>query len=191
MLAPAVPYLYLYVFIHFCLKLSAISFALKTKQLKSGETLRLRCSVRTPRNPDEILWSVPGNISEKRFEVTSFKILEGQMWSLRKNIKVADVTAQDTGYYTCSHVIRKQTPNAMTLPDTHVWVKRIYVYVYGKFKSNLHYARDITPKRVTSGGIYLRGLVPEQRNSYIKSTSACSKFTKLSREACMPTAGLL
>ena len=32
-------------------------------------------------------------------------------------------------------------------------------------KSNLHYIRGITPKRVTSGGIHLRGLASEQRSS--------------------------
>ena len=31
--------------------------------------------------------------------------------------------------------------------------------------SNLHYTRDITPKRVTSGGVHLRGLAPEQHSS--------------------------
>ena len=29
-----------------------------------------------------------------------------------------------------------------------------------KSKSNLHYTRGITPKRVTSGGAHLRGLAP-------------------------------
>ena len=32
-------------------------------------------------------------------------------------------------------------------------------------KSNLHYTRDITPKRVTSGGVHLRGLTHEQHSS--------------------------
>ena len=31
--------------------------------------------------------------------------------------------------------------------------------------SNLHYARMITPKRVTSGGVHLRGLAPGQHSS--------------------------
>ena len=31
---------------------------------------------------------------------------------------------------------------------------------YDELKSNLHYARGITPKRVTSGGAHLRGLAP-------------------------------
>ena len=34
-----------------------------------------------------------------------------------------------------------------------------------KKKSNLHYTRDITPKRVPSGGAHLRGLVPGQHSS--------------------------
>ena len=33
------------------------------------------------------------------------------------------------------------------------------------FKSNLHYIRGITPKRVTSDGAHLRGLAPGQRSS--------------------------
>ena len=33
------------------------------------------------------------------------------------------------------------------------------------FKSNLHYAPGITSKRVTSGGVHLRGLAPEQHSS--------------------------
>ena len=32
-------------------------------------------------------------------------------------------------------------------------------------KSNFYYTRDITPKLVTSGGIHLRGLAPEQHSS--------------------------
>ena len=32
-------------------------------------------------------------------------------------------------------------------------------------KSNLHYTRGITPKRVTSGGAHLRGLAPGLRSS--------------------------
>ena len=31
-------------------------------------------------------------------------------------------------------------------------------YLFKEFKSNLHYTRDITPKRVTSGGVHLRAL---------------------------------
>ena len=34
-----------------------------------------------------------------------------------------------------------------------------------KKKSNLHYTRDITPKRVASSGIHLRGLVPGHHSS--------------------------
>ena len=34
-----------------------------------------------------------------------------------------------------------------------------------KAKSNLHYTRGITSKRVTSGGAHLRGLVPGQHCS--------------------------
>ena len=34
-----------------------------------------------------------------------------------------------------------------------------------KSKSNLHYTRGITPKRVTSGGAHLRGLAPGQHSS--------------------------
>ena len=34
-----------------------------------------------------------------------------------------------------------------------------------RYKSNLHYSRDITPKRVTSGGIHLSGLAPGQHSS--------------------------
>ena len=34
-----------------------------------------------------------------------------------------------------------------------------------KKKSNLHYTRGITPKRVTSGGAHLRGLAPDQHSS--------------------------
>ena len=34
-----------------------------------------------------------------------------------------------------------------------------------KIKSNLHHTRDITPKRVTSGGIHLRGSAPGQHSS--------------------------
>ena len=30
------------------------------------------------------------------------------------------------------------------------------------FKTNFHYTRDMTPKRVTSGGAHLRGLAPGQ-----------------------------
>ena len=33
------------------------------------------------------------------------------------------------------------------------------------FKSNLHYTRRITPKRVTSCGAHLRGLAPGQHSS--------------------------
>ena len=32
-------------------------------------------------------------------------------------------------------------------------------------KSNLHYTRGITPKRVTIGGAHLRGLAPGQHSS--------------------------
>ena len=32
-------------------------------------------------------------------------------------------------------------------------------------KSNLHYTRSITPKRVTSGGVHLSGLAPGQHSS--------------------------
>ena len=32
-------------------------------------------------------------------------------------------------------------------------------------KSNLHYTRGITPKRVTSGGTHLRGLAPGRHSS--------------------------
>ena len=32
-------------------------------------------------------------------------------------------------------------------------------------KPNLHYTRGITPKRVTSGGVRLRGLAPGQHSS--------------------------
>ena len=32
-------------------------------------------------------------------------------------------------------------------------------------KSNLHYTRGITPKRVTSGRAHLRGVAPEQHSS--------------------------
>ena len=32
-------------------------------------------------------------------------------------------------------------------------------------KSNLYYTRGITPKRVTSGGVHLRGLAPGQHAS--------------------------
>ena len=34
-----------------------------------------------------------------------------------------------------------------------------------KIKSNFHYTRRITPKRVTSCGAHLRGLVPGQHSS--------------------------
>ena len=34
-----------------------------------------------------------------------------------------------------------------------------------KSKSNLHYTCGITPKRVTSGGVHLRGLAPGQHSS--------------------------
>ena len=34
-----------------------------------------------------------------------------------------------------------------------------------KSKSNLHYTRGITPKRVTSGGAHLRGLAPGLHSS--------------------------
>ena len=32
-------------------------------------------------------------------------------------------------------------------------------------KSNFHYTRGITPKRMTSGGVHIRGLVPGQHSS--------------------------
>ena len=41
----------------------------------------------------------------------------------------------------------------------------VYVQHLPKLKSNLHYTRDITPKRVTSSGIHLRGLGPGQHSS--------------------------
>ena len=34
-----------------------------------------------------------------------------------------------------------------------------------QIKSNLHYTRRITPKRVTSGGAHLRGLAPGLHSS--------------------------
>ena len=34
-------------------------------------------------------------------------------------------------------------------------------------KSNLHYTRDITPKRVTSGGVHLLDLAPGQHSSEV------------------------
>ena len=34
-----------------------------------------------------------------------------------------------------------------------------------KLKLNLHYTRGITPKRVTSGGIHLRGSAPRQHKN--------------------------
>ena len=41
--------------------------------------------------------------------------------------------------------------------------KRLYVTVF--HKSNLHYTRGITPKRVTSGGAHLRGCAPGLHSS--------------------------
>ena len=38
-----------------------------------------------------------------------------------------------------------------------------------KSKSNFHYTRAITPKRVTSGGNHLRGLAPGQHSSDVTS----------------------
>ena len=37
--------------------------------------------------------------------------------------------------------------------------------LFAVVKSNLHYTRGITPKRVTSGGAHLRGLAPGLRSS--------------------------
>ena len=38
-----------------------------------------------------------------------------------------------------------------------------------KSKSNLHYIRGITPKRVTSGGVYLHGSAPAGQHSSEKT----------------------
>ena len=40
-----------------------------------------------------------------------------------------------------------------------------HYYFISNQKLNHHYARGITRKRVTSGGVHLRGLAPGQRNS--------------------------
>ena len=51
----------------------------------------------------------------------------------------------------------------------------LWMYSFGEFarlklkKSNLHYTLAITPKRVTSGGVHLRGLMPGQHSSEKKS----------------------
>ena len=43
-------------------------------------------------------------------------------------------------------------------------------------KSNLHYTRDITPKRVTSGGAHLRGAALELHNSEQTSQRVASRW---------------
>ena len=43
--------------------------------------------------------------------------------------------------------------------------KYCIVHQCSKIKSNLHYTRRITPKRVTSCGAHLRGLAPGQHSS--------------------------
>ena len=48
-----------------------------------------------------------------------------------------------------------------------------------KFKLNLHYTRCITPKRVTSGGIHLRGLAPGQHSS--EETSQLQRNEEMSQ----------
>ena len=49
------------------------------------------------------------------------------------------------------------------LPNDHFG--RLTSVTLVKSKSNLHYTRRITPKRVTSGGAHLRGLAPGQHSS--------------------------
>ena len=44
------------------------------------------------------------------------------------------------------------------------------------FKSNLHYTRIITPKRVTSGGAHLRGLAPMLHNSQRNVAAVASRW---------------
>ena len=41
----------------------------------------------------------------------------------------------------------------------------LLVFIISKLKSNLHYTRRVTPKRVTSGGAHLRGLAPGQHST--------------------------
>ena len=43
-------------------------------------------------------------------------------------------------------------------------------------KSNLHYTRGITPKRVTSGGARLRALAPEQHSFRRNVTAMASRW---------------
>ena len=42
-----------------------------------------------------------------------------------------------------------------------------------KMRSNLHYTRDITPKRVTSGGAHLRGLAPGGQHNFAEKPLRC------------------
>ena len=47
-------------------------------------------------------------------------------------------------------------------------------------KSNLHYTRDITPKRARIDGAHLRGVVPGQHSSDEKVVMAASRSRSLS-----------
>ena len=64
---------------------------------------------------------------------------------------------------------KKQSEHCMKDTETHgtrfcAWYFR-FCFCSHIPKSNLHYTRGITPKRVTSGGAHLRCLAPAQHNS--------------------------
>ena len=67
----------------------------------------------------------------------------------------------------------KMLPGSLKKPNSYFWQFKIGVgasallnaYSHKDQKSKLHYTRGITPKRVTSGGVHLRGLAPAQHSS--------------------------
>ena len=50
-----------------------------------------------------------------------------------------------------------------------------------KSKTNLHHARDITPKRVTSGEAHLRCFAPGQHKNVAAVTSHCQHCVRFDR----------
>ena len=56
-----------------------------------------------------------------------------------------------------------------------------HYFTYSKIKSNLHYTRRITPKRVTSCGAHLRGLAPGQHSSEETSQRSLATLCRFDR----------
>ena len=123
---------------------------MKTKQIFAGETLKLRCDD-TKATSGRLRWQVPQTLSNSdRLTTSSSEIKVGGKIKHKSVIRVIAATSRDTGFYSCmvDHRPDERKGEELNFDESNskeeIWLKRVYVFVYGEFLADQNQMVDRT-----------------------------------------------